>query len=145
MSTRQLRRELARRERGASRLISRRDALQRRLDTVLSELQELGHDVAGGARRGARRGRPPGRGRAAGRRPGRAGKRLRARNKVSLPEALAAATKPGATVTPAEAAQRIKAKGFKSTSANFGMMVSNALSKDKRFKRLERGKYQRVS
>jgi len=136
---------LARRERGARQLINRRDKLQRRLDTILGELQDLGHDAATAMRGRGRRGRPPGRGRGrpAGRSPGRAGKR--ARNKVSLPEAIAASVKTGATVTPAEAAQKVKAKGFKTTSANFGMMVSNALSKDKRFKRLERGKYQRVA
>ena len=150
LSTRDLRRELARRERGATRLIARRNKLQRRLDGILGELEDLGVEGGsgrGGGRRGRKPGRKPGRkSRRKGRKARKAGgTRRRAKNKMTLPEAIVGSFKTGATVTPADAAKRVKSKGFKSTSSNFGMMVSNALSKDKRFKRLSRGKYQRVA
>ena len=150
LSTTALRRELSRRERGAKPLIAKRDKFQRRLDAILSQLAELGIEGGGGSAGGKRRGRKPGPkpGSRRGRKPGRpaagGGKRRRAKNSMTLPDALSAAIKSGATITPADAAQRVKSRGFKSTSKNFGMMVSNALSKDKRFKRLSRGQYKRV-
>ena len=63
---------------------------------------------------------------------------------MSLPEALVQACEVGAVVSPSEAAQLVQANGFKTTSKNFNMMVSNALAKDKRFKRIGRGQYERI-
>ena len=136
VSTAELRRELARREKGANRLAKRRDALARKLESLEAELADLGS--AGGKRRG----RPPGRA-ATGRKGGRGG-RKRARNSVPLPEVIAKVVKVGSTVAPAEVSAKVRKAGYKSTAAHFGMMVSNALSKDERFKRVSRGQYQRV-
>ena len=71
-------------------------------------------------------------------------RRQRAKNSVSLANALAMAVEPRATVTPAEAAQLVRSNGYQSTAQNFGMVVANALSKDKRFRRVGRGRYERV-
>ena len=46
-------------------------------------------------------------------------------------------------MSPAQAAVAAKKSGYKSSSANFGMIVANALAKDSRFKKLGRGQYQR--
>ena len=133
VSTAELRRELARREKGARRLSARRDKLARQLASLESELADLGLSAGRPARRA---GRPP--------KAGRRGGRRRARNTVSLPDAIAKVVRVGATVSPADVASRVRKSGYKSTSAHFGMMVSNALSKDSRFKRLSRGQYSRT-
>lgn len=133
VSTAELRRELTRREKGARKLSVRRDKLARQLAALESELADLGLSAG---RPGRRPGRPA--------KARRGGGRRRARNGVSLPDAIAKVVKVGATVSPAEVASRVRKSGYKSTSAHFGMMVSNALSKDSRFKRLSRGQYSRT-
>ena len=135
VSTAELRRELARREKGARSLSARRDKLAKKLAVLESELAELGLS-AGRPGRPRRAGRPP--------KAGRRGGRRRARNAVSLPDAIAKVVRVGATVSPADVASRVRKSGYKSTSSHFGMMVSNALSKDSRFKRLSRGQYSRT-
>jgi hypothetical protein len=146
LSTSDLRRELARRERGAAKLTKQRDKLQRRLDGIMAELADLGLD--GTAKR---RGRPPGRrgpGRPKGsknRKPGRPkGTRAkRMKNEMSLNEAILKGVRSGATVSPVQAAAAAKKAGYRSASPNFGMMVANTLAKAKEFKRIGRGQYQR--
>jgi hypothetical protein len=142
VTTAELRRELARREKGATRLQARRDKLAKKLASLEAELSSLGLS-SGGGRPGRKPGRRAGAARKAGPRRG-AGRRKRARNSVSLPETICKVVKVGATVSPAEVAASVRKTGYKSTAAHFGMMVSNALSKDARFKRLSRGQYQRV-
>jgi len=138
VSTAELRRELIRREKGARKLSTRREVLARKLAALDAELADLGH-VAG-----PRRGRPPGSTKGKGKaRRGRTG-RKRARNTVSLPEVIAKVVRMGSTVAPAEIAGKVRKAGYKSTAAHFGMMVSNALSNDPRFKRVSRGQYRRV-
>jgi hypothetical protein len=78
------------------------------------------------------------------RRPAPAEPRQRARNSVSLADALALAIEVRATVSPAEAAQLVLSNGYQSTAKNFGVVVANALAKDQRFKRVERGRHERV-
>jgi len=80
-------------------------------------------------------------------RPGDAGHavRQRARNSVSLADALAQAIEVRATISPAEAAQLVLSNGYTSTAKNFGMVVANALAKDQRFARRARGLYERVA
>src|SRR5262245_9014941 len=134
VSTAELRRELARREKGARSLSARRDKLAQKLARLESELADLGLSAGRPAPR--RAGRPP--------KAGRGGGRRRARNSVSLPDAIAKVVRVGATVSPADVASRVRKSGYKSTSAHFGMMVSNALSKDSRFKRVSRGQYSRT-
>jgi hypothetical protein len=72
-------------------------------------------------------------------------RRQRARNSVSLADALALAVEVRATVSPAEAAQLVLSNGYQSAAKNFGMVVANALGKDTRFKRVGRGRYERVA
>src|SRR5262245_49878049 len=136
VSTAELRRELVRREKGARKLSARGDKLARQLAALESELADLGLSAGRRGRRPGRAGRPPKAGRREGRR--------RARNSISLPDAIAKVVKVGATVSPADVASRVRKSGYKSTSAHFGMMVSNALSKDSRFKRVSRGQYSRT-
>jgi hypothetical protein len=148
LSTRELRRELERRESGARKLQAQHADLAKRLAGIEAELSDLGLDAAP-----ARRGRKPGR--PAGRKPGRpkgsrnkpkaGGKRAkRASNEMTLPEAIISGVKVGTTVSPAEAAVAARKAGYRSSSANFGMIVANALAKDGRFKKLGRGQYQRT-
>jgi len=72
-------------------------------------------------------------------------RRQRAKNTISLADALALAVEVRATVSPAEAAQLVLSNGYQNTAQNFGMVVANALAKDKRFKRVERGRYERLA
>ena len=95
---------------------------------------------------GAGHGRPAG---ARGRKPGpkkgaRRSTRKRAKNKITLPDALVAAVRKGSTVSPADAGKAVKAKGYKTTSKTFGVQVASALAKDKRFKKVGRGQYQLI-
>ena len=64
---------------------------------------------------------------------------------ITLSDAMAMAVEVRATVTPTEVAQLVQANGYRSTSKNFAMMVANALAKDKRFRRLSRGQYERIA
>jgi hypothetical protein len=73
------------------------------------------------------------------------GSRSRPKNKLTLPDAIAAAMDMGAVVSPAEAAKLVKANGYKTTSKTFSVNVSQALTKDERFKRVGRGQYERVA
>src|SRR5262245_7622454 len=140
LSTTAIRRELARREAGAGRLAKRRSKLAKQLAALDAELADLGADGA------PRRGRPPGRKpsrRGPGRPKGSKNKRRakRAKNPMSLIEALVAGVRKGATGPPAEAGVAAKRRGYKSSSPNFGMMVANALAKAPQFKKVGRGQY----
>jgi hypothetical protein len=126
-STSELRHEIERREKGATRLSRKREKLARQLAALEAEMAGLG--VVPGPRRGRPPGRPAG----------------RARNESSLLDVIVKVVKAGSTVSPADVASRVRKAGYKSTSAHFGMMVSNALSKDKRFKRVSRGQYQKLN
>ena len=148
LSTAALRQELARRERGADKLMAKHRALSARLSEISAELNELGVD--GAPRRGRGPGRPAGRrgpGRPPGRRgPGRPpnmGRRGRGSNALSLPAMLAKAVRVGSTVSPQEATVAIKRAGYKSTSKTLGVMVAMALAKSPVFKRTGRGQYLR--
>jgi len=135
LSTADLQKELERREKGAHKLEARRKKLLKELDAIEAELAHLGLGVA---KRGRRSG-------AAAASVAVGGKRRRAKNEMSLPDAICAAMEVRAVVSPKEAAELVRANGFKTTSKNFNMMVSNALAKDKRFKRIGRGQYERIS
>ena len=134
ISTAQLQAELARREKDVSKLEAKREKLMAQLATLDKEIAELGGSGGGRGRGAARRssGAPAGTG------------RKRARNAMNLPDAIVAAMEVGAVVSPKEAAGLVLANGFQTTSKNFNTMVSNALAKDKRFKRQGRGQYERI-
>jgi septal ring factor EnvC (AmiA/AmiB activator) len=151
-STAALRKELARREKGASKLQKKHGKLAKALAKLESELAGLGGIIIVS---GKRRGRPPGsknkkrRGKRLGRPPGSKNKKRRGRppgskNKQSLGDALAAAVRPGTVVSPAEAMSKVKAAGYKSAAKQFGIVVAMRLRDDKRFKRKGRGQYLRV-
>jgi hypothetical protein len=145
-STAALRRELDRRQRVASRIAAQRDRLTRKLSSLEAELADLGGVPQ--ARRGRKPGTKPGRrpGRKPGRKPtGRSGTRTRPKNELTLTDSIAAAMDKGAVVSPAEAAALVKSNGYKTTSKTFNISVSQALTKDKRFKRVGRGQYEKVS
>jgi hypothetical protein len=139
LSTSALRAEIARREKGATKLQEKHSQLAARLAEIESELANLGVD--GAARRGRRPGRPPGQ-RGPGR-PPKAGRRGRGRNALSLPAMLAQAVRVGSTVSPAEAAATVKKAGYQSASKTFGVQVAIALAKSPNFKRTGRGQYLR--
>jgi hypothetical protein len=160
LSTAELRREIERRERGAVKVAARRDKLAKALAALDAELADLGVDGAPKRRgrppgsKNKRRGRKPGRkagprtgrkpGRPAGRKPGRPAGRKLPKNTVSLKAALAAAIKPGTIVSPAEAAKRVRAQGYKTTATKFGKVVRLRLRVHKLFKHRGRGQYERV-
>jgi hypothetical protein len=140
ISTAQLRREIARREKGAMKLVRSRDKIVKVLAKLESELNDLGVSS-----RGATRGRRP-KFRGPGRKPSKAGSRgPRANNKLTLADALAGSVRVGSVVSPADAAKRVRAGGYKTSSKTFGIQVATTLAKDKRFKRKGRGEYERLA
>jgi len=124
ISTAELQAELQRREKTARSLAQRRERILHELHDIESELAQLG-----GGRRVALPAAPA----------------ARARNPVSLIDALVAAVAVGTVVSPAEAAELVKQAGYESGARTFGMMVATALAKDGRFKRLARGRYERIN
>ena len=145
VSSAQIIEELARRQRRIVGLHEQRDALRRELaeiDLTLARIADtpLSTGVATAASP-VRPHRPePG----APRPPADDGRRRRVRNEQSLPDALAAAVDPGASVSPSDAARLVRKRGYLSNARNFPMMVSHALSGDPRFRRLSRGTYLRL-
>ena len=69
----------------------------------------------------------------------------RPKNESNLGDAIANAAEMGAVLTPAEATELVLANGYKTTSKTFGVQVSHTLTKDKRFRRVGRGQYERVA
>jgi hypothetical protein len=125
VSVEELKKEIVRRQRALPKLIAARDALNCRI----AELEGLGAVKPIAVAR-----RKPGR-RKAGRRvvkPARAG---------SLSSALVESLGAKGKLTVAEAAEAVVAAGYKSKSKDFQNIVSMALSKDKRFRRVRRGVY----
>ena len=140
MSTADLQAELARRQSQAGKLQAKRDKLLADLAALDKELAVFG--VTGGPMPTGKRG--PGRPKGSGKRTGKGSRGPMPKNDITLPDAIAAAMEVRAVVSPKEAAAMVLANGYKSNAANFGMLVSNALAKDPRFKRLGRGQYERV-
>jgi hypothetical protein len=127
----QLLEEVDRRRTLAARLERERDRILEEMATIEAELAAMGIAV-GGAQPGVQR--AP----ATTRQP-------RARNSVTLADAIAMAVEPGATVTPAEAMTLVLSNGFVTNSKTFNVQVTNALSKDRRFRRVGRGQYERIA
>ncbi len=136
LTTAELQKELDRRQKGAQKLMARREKLLTELSDIDQELSFLG--IAGQASAGdsAAKRRGPVPGATTGRR--------RAKNAMSLPDAICSAMEVRAVVSPKEAGELVRANGFQTTSQNFNMMVSNALAKDPRFNRVGRGQYERI-
>jgi hypothetical protein len=67
----------------------------------------------------------------------------RAKNDVTLADAIAMAVEARATVTPAEAVTLVLANGYRTASKTFNVAIATALAKSPAFKRVGRGQYQR--
>ena len=132
LSTSDLQKELERRQKNAHKLEARREKLLAELAEIEKELSYFGVNPRGS---GAKGGATP-TSESTGRR--------RAKNAMTLPDAICSAMEVRAVVSPKEASELVRANGFKTTSKNFNMMVSNALAKDERFKRVGRGQYERI-
>lgn len=122
LSPEAIRRELARRESKVAGLERRHRALSRRLAAVEAKIRAAGGEV--GSARAARAG----------------GGRRRARNEMSLGEALKAVLK-GKKMGVQQAADAVLKAGFKTHSKNFRTMVAIQLGKTKGIRRVERGVY----
>lgn len=120
----------------AARLERERESILEQMATLEAELAAMGIAV-GGAQPAAQpvpaATTPP------------AARGPRARNSVTLADAIAMAVEPGATVSPAEAMQLVLSNGFVTHSKSFNVQVTNTLSKDKRFRRVGRGQYERIA
>ena len=120
----------------AARLERERESILEQMAAIEAELAAMGIAV-GGAQPAAQLApvatAPP------------APRRPRARNSVTLADAIALAVEPGATVSPAEAMQLVLSNGFVTNSKSFNVQVTNALSKDPRFRRTGRGQYERIA
>jgi len=134
----EIRRELERREKGGRKLLARRAKVAAELAGLDAELAALG--VQGAARPGRKPGRKPGR-------PAKAvdGRSRRAKNSLTLLQAILAGVAVGKTVSPAQAAVAARKAGYKSASKTFGVMVSTCLAKAREFKRTGRGQYLRLA
>lgn len=142
--------ELDRRERRTRQLLSRQEALRTELAGLEQQLSDIGDSLPEleAAARALPAGRAPRAGAeaaepAAPRPRRRSGPR--ARNALSLADAIAAAVEVRAQITPAEAAELVRSNGYVTNASKFTMTVANALAKDTRFRRLARGIYERIA
>jgi len=142
--------ELDRRERRTRQLHARQDALRSELAELEQQLASIGDSLP--ELEAAARALPAGRASRAGSEPAepaepRTRRRSgpRAKNALSLADAIAAAVEVRAQITPAEAAELVRSNGYVTNASKFTMTVANALAKDKRFRRLARGVYERIA
>jgi hypothetical protein len=116
LSTLDLQREIVRRRRGIVSLERKREKLMKQLHAVEAAIREQG--IAVGSSVG-------------GKRP---------RNTANLADALAALLA-NATMSVTEAAEKVQEAGYRTTSPNFRTIVNQTFLKDKRFRRVSRGRY----
>jgi hypothetical protein len=124
--------ELARRRGQVVELKRHHDALAAELDGLRADLEALGSPNGAVPRAGGRGGRRRGPGAPRGRR--------MPKNKVKLPDALAAVLK-GKTMSVAEAGAAVRRAGYKTNAKNFGAVVGFALTQSGKFRRVARGRY----
>lgn len=117
-----LRTELAAIEKGIGSLKDKRDTLAAQLASVEQGIAILSGRTVATKAPVSRRGK-------------------RAKNKQNLADALAAVLKSKGKLKVADAAKLALESGYKSLSSQFGNIVSQALAKDKRFKKISRGVY----
>jgi hypothetical protein len=134
--------ELQRRRERTAVLLAEHARIRAEMDAIVARLADLGEVVpargsAAGSRsvRGTRASGPP-----ASRTPG-----ARGRNTQSLAEAIAQAVEARTIVTPAEAADRVRHNGYVTSSKTFNQSVSLTLSKHIGFRRVGRGRYERLT
>jgi hypothetical protein len=106
-----------------NKLMRKRSRLQDQIDGLDRKIERLGGNGSAGVSGG--RGR------------------VRARNSVSLPDAIAKVLEGSGKPTPVgEIVNAVRASGYRSNSPNFRAIVNQALIKDKRFASSGRGLYQ---
>jgi len=142
--------ELDRRDRRSHYLRTRQEKLTAELAEVDRQIADIGESLpalvaaaahAAPAARGRRGRNKTG---ATSDAPPRRSRGPRAKNTVSLGDAIAQAVEVRARITPAEAAELVRMNGYVSTAGNFQMTVANTLAKDSRFQRISRGVYERI-
>ncbi len=116
LSTGDLHREIMRRRRGVA-------SLERKRERLITQLQDIGTTI-----------------REHGVAPGGPGTGKRPRNAQNLADALANLLA-SATMSVTEAAEKVQLAGYRTTSPNFRTIVNQTFLKDKRFKRVSRGRY----
>lgn len=116
LSTGDLHREIMRRRRGVASLERKRERIIQQLHAIEATIREHG-GVPGGA--------------GTGKRP---------RNSQNLADALADLLS-NMTMSVTEAAEKVQLAGYRTTSPNFRTIVNQTFLKDKRFKRVSRGRY----
>ena len=116
LSTTELHKEIMRRRKGVASLERKRERLIQQLHEIEAQIREQG-GVPGG----------PG----SGKRP---------RNAQNLADALADLLST-VTMSVTEAAEKVQLAGYRTTSPNFRTIVNQTFLKDKRFRRVSRGRY----
>lgn len=116
LSVGELQAELSRRQRGVSRLVSRREKLLAQLREVEGEIAGLGGAIGGGLGR------------------------KRPKNDSNLIEALSK-TLDGKTMSVTDAAEQVQREGYRTTSPSFRTIVNQTLINSGKFKRVSRGQY----
>jgi hypothetical protein len=125
LSLAELERMLRGRQRELIKLQKRRSRIQKKLDRLDAQIATIGG--SSGRHNGSGAGR-------------------RARNEVKLPDAIARVLEnAGGPMRVPEIADKVRARGYESNSANFKGIVNQALIKDKRFASAGRGVYQMKS
>jgi hypothetical protein len=120
LSLAQLERLMRTRRSEMTRLGRKRDKLQKQLDAVESQIDSISGGAGGGGGGGSR-----------------------ARNKISLQEAiLQVLSKSSGPMNVGAIMDKVSGMGYRSTSANFRGIVNQTLIKDKRFVTASRGMYQ---
>ncbi len=118
LSLRDLRAELALRERGISKLRNKHAKLAAKAAALEAQIRELGGSVSGGL----------------------TGRGSRPRNTKNLVESMAQLLK-GKTLSVTDIAQAVQDAGYRTTSPNFRTIVNQALINSPLFKNISRGKY----
>ncbi len=118
-----LQQEIQRRQKLLPKLIAQRDAL----DREIAELQALAAPAASGKVAQATAPKGP--------------RRRRARNRISLADALAQFAKGKAKVTVGTAMEGVLAAGYRTKSKGFRKVVNKTLLEDNRFKNVGRGEF----
>ena len=121
ISTKEILAEITRRKKERTTLLREKTALTRRLKAIDAELGAMGKKKS--ARRPAKK------------------NQKRARNVMTLPEAMLKVMSEDKAMSVPEIASAASKAGYKSTSKTFHTIIYQTLARDKRFKKTDRGQY----
>lgn len=113
-----LQREIQRRQRSGKTLLRRRAKLAAKLDALDAQIAALGINAGGNGHAG----------------------RTRPKNEMNLVDALVKAVG-NKTVTVGEAMEAVQKSGYRTSAANFRVIVNQTLINSGKFKRVDRGQY----